>query len=363
MKIFKKLAFTLTLIAVLTGNFALPAMVFAQDTSTKIDQSATRNDSSVTGANTDALSNDSSKSTGDIKNPQSTNNGSFLPLSTGSYDGLPSGSGSGQQQINDLIYSAIMNLRYIIGSVAITMIVYAGVRLVIAQGKEDEYGKQKLHILYAILGLAVVGLSGELVRILSVSCDVKLQGMYSCVSGGFLKDPNAIIRQTTLFSQRTGYLITFIKYVIGSVSVLFIVRSGLRMITMGSQEEKMALDKKNLMYGGLGLILIIMSDTVISKVLYQIDPSKYPSVGGVTPTADPGRAVSEIVGFTNLVLDIVTPLAILGLVVGGIMYVSAAGNEDAQGRAKRIITMTVIGILIMYGAFAIVSTIVGGKFI
>ena len=233
--------------------------------------------------------------------------------------------------------------------------------MVIAQGKEDEYTKQRHTILWAVAGLALVGMSGELVRIFSVSCGAKIPGQ-PCTEGGFLKDPNAILRSAVLFNQRTQFFVTFLKYFIGSVAVLFIVRSGIRMIAMGSQEEAMNTDKKNLMYGILGLLLIILADTAVNNVFYQVDVSRYPSVGGLTPGINPGQGVKEIIGVTNFVVSIISPIAILMLLAGAVMYMTAAGNEEKQGKAKRLILSTIIGILIIYGAFAIVSTFVGGKF-
>ncbi len=268
---------------------------------------------------------------------------------------------SPQKQFYLLVEKAILNVRYIIGAVAIAMIVYAGLRMIIAQGKEDELSKQRHNIMWAIAGLAIVGLSGEMVRIFSVSCDVKIPGQ-PCTPGGFLNDPNAILRSAVLFNQRTQFIITFIKYFIGSVAVLFIVRNGIRMIALGSQEDKMALDKKNLMYSILGLFLIIIADTAINNVFYKVDVSRYPTVGGLTPGIDPARAVSELVGITNFIVSIVSPVAILMLVIGAVMYITAAGHEDKQAKAKRVIVATIVGILIMYGAFAIVSTFVGGQF-
>ena len=41
---------------------------------------------------------------------------------------------------------------------------------------------------------------------------------------------------------------------------------------------------------------------------------------------------------------------------------TAGGNPDAQGKAKRMIFLALLAIIIVYGAFAIVSTFVAGQF-
>jgi len=281
------------------------------------------------------------------------------------YASLPQVTGeTAEQRFYNLVNAGILNVRYIIGAVAIGLLVYAGVKMVMAQGNEEEYTTQKRNILYAIIGLAVVGFSGDLTRIFSVYCSStgKDAAGMPCTPGGFLKDPNAIIRSATLFDQRTDFIITFIKYFIGSIAVFAIIRSGLRLITSQGNEEKLAEDKKHLFYGIIGLLMIIMADPIITNVLYKVDFSRYPSVGGAAPGFDAAQGAKELAGFTNLVLTIATPIAVLMLLYGAFMYITSAGNEEKQGKAKRLIVAVVAGILIMYAAFAIVSTIISGSF-
>jgi hypothetical protein len=292
----------------------------------------------------------------------------FILPSASRYGNVPAPTQStAQGQFQELMWGVVQNVRFILGAVAIAFIVYAGFRMVTAWGNEEVYTKQRMTILYAIVGLAVVGLSGEFARIFAVSCppegtQIAGQTQAGCTQGGFLKDPNAIIRSSTLFNQQTKLIITFIKYFLGGVAVLMMVRSGLRMVTMGSQEEKMAQDKKNLLYGGLGLLIVVIADTVVNQVFYKIDMTQYPSTSGAAPGIDAARGVQEIVGVTNFIVSIVGPIAVLMLLAGGIMYISAAGKEETMNKAKRLIVVALVGILIIYGAFAIVSTFIAGNF-
>ena len=108
--------------------------------------------------------------------------------------------------------------------------------------------------------------------------------------------------------------------------------------------------------------MIILADTVVNKVFYKIDYGRYPGVSGVQPGVDPYRGVAEIVGITNMVVSFAAPIAILMLVIGAIMYITAGGEEEKMGKAKRVIIMAAIGIVIIYGAFALVSTFISGSF-
>ncbi len=301
--------------------------------------------------------------------PNATSTTNLLPLgdtgTTNPYASLPTTTGTtADQRFYNLVVAVVLNVRYIIGAVAVGLLVYSGVRMVIAQGNEEVYTTQKRNIIYAIIGLAVVGFSGDVVRIFSVYCPSTGKDLNNmpCTPGGFLNNPNAIIRSATLFNQRTQFIITFIQYIIGSIAVFMVIRSGLRLITSNGNEEKLAEDKKSLFYGILGLLFIIMANSAITNVFYKIDLSKYPSVGGAAPSINAAQGVSEITGFTNLVVTIATPVAILMLLYAAFQYITSAGNEEKQGKAKRLIFAVVVGILIMYGAFAIVSTVISGQF-
>src|SRR5690606_22128987 len=92
------------------------------------------------------------------------------------------------------------------------------------------------------------------------------------------------------------------------------------------------------------------------------DTTRYPGTTGAQAGLNVAQGISEIVGFTNFLVSILTPVAILVVVGGGIMYASSGGNEETQNKAKRMITLALIGLLIIYGAFAIVSTFISGQF-
>lgn len=270
------------------------------------------------------------------------------------------------QGVASLIVGVVMNIRFLLGAIAIAMIIFSGFRLVTSQGNEEIWSTAKKSLVWSIVGLALVGFSGEIVRIFAVGNCAEL-GMLpgsnnvGCVPGGFLRDPNAIIQRSTVFNQNVQYIITFIKYFIGGIAVLMLMRNAIRMVTNSAGDE-LEKDKKNIIASVIGLILIIIADPIINNVFFDIDTTRYPSTTGAQAGLNVAQGIAEIVGFTNLLVSILTPIAILVVVAGGIMYASSAGNEDTQSKAKRMITLALVGLLIIYGAFAIVSTFISGQF-
>lgn len=268
--------------------------------------------------------------------------------------------------IASLFVGAVLNVRYIIIAVVIVLLMYAGFGLITSQGNEEKWTNAKRMVIFSIVGLALIGLAGEVVRIFASGNCAELGMLPSgnttgCVEGGFLKNPQAILQRSTLFNQTVKYLITFIKYLIGSIAVVVLMRTAFRMATNQANEE-LDKDKKNIVATIIGLILIVMADPIINKVFFTVDQSKYPTIGGVEVAINYAQGIKEVIGITNFLVSIFTPIAILVIVAGGVMYITSAGNTETQEKAKRMITLSIIAFIIIYGAFAIVSTFVNGSF-
>lgn len=243
-------------------------------------------------------------------------------------------------------------VKVVIGAVAILIIVIAGVKLVVSNGNEEEFTKQSTTLIWGIIGLFVIGLAGEISTIFSVSAGSDL-----------LSDPSEAIHKSRLFNNTVQIVMTFMKYIIGSLSVIFIIRSALRLITVGGNDDEVQKDKKSIGYGVLGLVVILMADPIINKVFFKVDTDAFPGLKAVRPGIDSKRLVEEIAGVVNVVAAITGPIALLALVGAGLMYTLAAGDEERSGKAKKIIQWAIIGIVIIYGSFGIVSTFIARQFV
>ena len=160
-------------------------------------------------------------------------------------------------------------------------------------------------------------------------------------------------------------IIVFIKYIVGSVAVLFMIRSGAKLVMAGDNEEVLNTEKKNLMTGIFALFIIMLSNTVVKEILFKVhtpDSQFTPNGQEAVVSFDVGRGVQEIVGITNFIVTWAAPFAVFALIIGAIMYLTAFGDEEKTGKAKKIIFNSVLALLIIYGAFAIVSTVISGVF-
>jgi len=278
----------------------------------------------------------------------------FLPIPDASNFGdVPDPEGEGLQKAYNLVFEIAHNFRYVIGGIAILMMVISGIRLVLSGNEEETANKQKTNLLWGVIGLVLIAIAGPIAEILDMQ------------NGGFLSSEQEIAYRASLFDRQALIIITFIKYIVGSVAVLFLIRSGAKLVLAGDSDEVLNMEKKNIMSGVFALFLIILSDVIIKQVLFKVDPdqSSYSSSGQeAVVTFDTSRGVQEIVGITNFIVTWAAPFAVLALVIGGIMYLTAFGEQEQMDKAKKIIFNATIALVIIYGAFALVSTFISGVF-
>ncbi len=100
--------------------------------------------------------------------------------------------------------------------------------------------------------------------------------------------------------------------------------------------------------------------------------SLLPTAGATTilnPTDNP-EAVATATGgqssLRGLILTIINYflgflglLAVIMVVYGGVTYVSSAGNDEAVGKAKKIIMYALIGIVVILLSFVVVRAVLG----
>ncbi len=82
-------------------------------------------------------------------------------------------------------------------------------------------------------------------------------------------------------------------------------------------------------------------------------------------TCKPGNVPTDIreaiMNVTNWILGFIAIVATLVIIYGGVLYLTAGGNEDAVGAAKKTISYGIIGIVIAGLAYAmviVVSTVI-----
>ncbi len=102
-----------------------------------------------------------------------------------------------------------------------------------------------------------------------------------------------------------------------------------------------------------------------AMLLTMTNPLYYVHADGLVPcngdTQETTCTICELIvgikGIIDWFLKIVFATCILMLVVGGIMYIVSAGNQNMVSHAKSAITYALIGIIIIFTAFLLITFI------
>lgn len=74
--------------------------------------------------------------------------------------------------------------------------------------------------------------------------------------------------------------------------------------------------------------------------------------------SDAPKVSTVLLNALNFLLQIFGLLAIIGIVVSAIMYVSALGDEKQIQRAKKSLSYSIIGIVIALGGMIVIKTLI-----
>jgi hypothetical protein len=239
-------------------------------------------------------------------------------------------------------------VRIIIGAVAVLLIVVSGFTMVIGGENEETVKNQRKSLTYGILGLMMISIAGPLAEI------------FDYRQGNLLEDSDAFLSRTALFTDTTQMIITFVRYLLGALASLMMIRAGGVMVVQGSSEEIVTREKKSFALAAGGLFMVFISSLVVNQVVFVTSYSE--TLEETIVSIDSNEFARQLIGFTNLLISFVGPIMILTTVIGGLLYITAGGNDERTDLAKKMMKNSVIGIVIIYGAFSLVSTLITGVF-
>jgi len=261
----------------------------------------------------------------------------------------PSAGKSGQELIKDLVFAVMGYLKVIVASLGIGVIMYSGAKIYMARGDDADITSARKAITYLLIGFVIISMAEDLSKIFDMEKSV------------LLSSPQDILSRVHVFDKEVEIFVTFIKYIIGAYTTISLVRAGFKMATAGDDEKVIGEERKRIVNSIAGLLLLYIGDIVINKVFYKVNKEAYSGLTGVQPYIDAQEGLNQMIGVTNLLTSIMGTVAVLMLVFGGIMYALSGGKQETMDKAKKIITVTIIGMVIIFAAFAIVSTVIANR--
>jgi len=150
-----------------------------------------------------------------------------------------------------------------------------------------------------------------------------------------------------------GSLLGALRGIIVVLALIAIVIGAILYITSAGNDSRMTLAKGAITAAMIGLAIGIAAPSFLLQI------GDILGWGPVTSSLPPETRTLTAIALSVLqfLLSIVGTLAIIMLVVGGIMYMTAAGNEDRIDTGKKIVLYSIIGIAVALAALVIVTQI------
>jgi hypothetical protein len=250
---------------------------------------------------------------------------------------------TGLEQAEFVIENIVNLVRLVVGLIATVFAIISAMQLAFSQGDTSAMEKASNTLLYSVIGIIIMAISPDLGK------------LFAANDGGLLGTRDVAQERLMIFDNGIRVLITFFKYLLTAVGTASLVFSGSQMIAQANNEDSIGKAKKNFGVTLGAMVGLIFADSLIRRVFYRID----------TPLSEPrvdlGQGMEELVGFINLIVAFMGPVTLLTLVVGGLMYAASGGNEETQEKARKIIGISILGIIMVYGSFALVSTVIAGR--
>ncbi len=176
-------------------------------------------------------------------------------------------------------------------------------------------------------------------------------------------DPTNQISVLDIFARVAGGL----NFVTGALALFFIVLGGYRILSAAGNSEHFKKGQQMIVYALLGLILTVGSYTILTTTITVLTGSEGPApfISSTElidplnlrnlPPDQPAIFVlygSRILGF---LLSGLGALSVLMFVYAGLLWLTAAGNEERIAKAKKTLLYATIGIVVVLSSYIFTS--------
>jgi type IV secretory pathway VirB2 component (pilin) len=203
--------------------------------------------------------------------------------------------------------------------------------------------------------------SGECVQGTTCTSGKSPTGEEGCATGSICcKSTSGTSTSTVEFPNPTGFtlvtqllnkLLESLRGVVAVIAIIFIVLGGIMYMLSGGSEKMITRAKLCWTGAVIGLAIVLAAPSFLTEIINIL--------GGSSGIESPGGPTLLEIGTRVLtfLLSILGIIAIISLVVGGGMYLTAYGDEKRIETGKKIVTYSIIGIIISLSAVVILNEV------
>ncbi len=246
---------------------------------------------------------------------------------------------SGVSNITSAIFFALDFMKYLIGAIAVLIVILSGIKLIFARkGIDDVWSKEKDRLIYLVAGFVII-----------MVAEVAVKGAFYGMQGEVLDTEFSAQEAAGVATRELRGMVSMVLMIAGTLATLMLVVAGIKLLTSGGNEEAQTKVKNQITWIVLGLFLLGIAEFAVLDIIF-------PKQGSEIPDAD--KAKKLIKDVTNFVSAFVSICALVFSIYAGYLYVVAAGNEEQATKAKKILIGAGIAIVLGIGAFALVNTVI-----
>lgn len=144
------------------------------------------------------------------------------------------------------------------------------------------------------------------------------------------------------FTSPIYFAIDAFRLVIGSIAFLVVVFASIKLISTANEEEAKKA-KSTLLMGAIGLIIIILADTIVKRMFFGEQGEAFEDITSAELFAE--ESVVQIRGIIGFIQVFVGITAVFILVIRGFLVLTSAGEEEALTKAKRHVLYAIVGLV------------------
>lgn len=150
-----------------------------------------------------------------------------------------------------------------------------------------------------------------------------------------------------------GAALSSMQGLIVALGIIFIIVGAILYITSAGNESRMTLAKSAITAAMIGLALGIAAPSFLKEIAGALG---WTTVDAAVAAAPSLTAVA--LNVLNFLLSIIGVLGVIMMIVGGIFYLTSAGDEGRAETGKKIVMYSIIGITVALAALVIVTQII-----
>jgi len=167
--------------------------------------------------------------------------------------------------------------------------------------------------------------------------------------------PNPIKAST--MSEFLANVLSALLGVVAFISLIFIIIGAVMYMLSAGNEQAIERAKKTITGAVVGLAIAAAAPTFLKEIKTILGGASGANADDIVNKAYTLKDIA--INVLNFLLSVTGIIAIIGLIVGAIFYLTSYGDEERMEKGKKILVASIIGIIIAFSALVIVRQVAG----